>query len=179
MIAGCPHLAGRPPFLCAGAANNHFSRFSTQPCFSILCAGAVNTRLYVKLCQKASARAGLAAQFFVRRRGKYAYFVFLPCPLLLSFVRRRFSYATSVRVHDHASTRRPFFVVRRRSEYAHLVFLDSRGHPWLLRSCAIGPYRGPLGVLTASLDDPSRSSGAFLVPPGTHCDHVGCSRCFP
>ena len=42
----------------------HFSCFSTHPCFSILCAGAVNTRLYVKLCQNASARAGLAALIF-------------------------------------------------------------------------------------------------------------------
>ena len=99
--------------------------------------------------------------FFVRRRGKYAHFVFLPCPLLLFFVRRRGQYATSVRMHDHALTRRPLFVVRRRSEYAHFVFLDSRGHPWLLRSCPLGPYRGPLGVLTASRDHPSRSSGAL------------------
>ena len=37
--------------------------------------------------------------------------------------------------------------------------------PWLLQSCPHGPYWGPLGVLTASLDDPSRSSGAFPVPP--------------
>ena len=112
--------------------------------------------------------------FFVRRRGKYAYFVLLPCPLLFFFVRRRCQYATSVRMHDHALTRRPLFVVRRRSEYAHFVFLDSHGHPWLLRSCPLGPYRGPLGVLTASLDDPSRSSGAFPVPPGALCDHPGC-----
>ena len=156
----------------------HFSCFSTHPCFSILCAGAVNTRLYVKLCQNTSARAGLAALIFVRRRGKYAYFVFLPCPLLLFFVRRRGQYATSVRMHDHALTRRPLFVVRRRGEYAHFLFLDSRGHPWLRRSCPLGPYRGPPGVLTASRDHPSRSSGALPVPLGTLCDRTGCSRCF-
>jgi len=116
---------------------------------------------------------------FVRRRIKYAYFMFLPSPLLLSFVRRRGSYATSVRTHDHALTRRPLFVVRRRSEHAHFVFLGSRGYPWLLQSCPLGPYWGPLGVLTASLDDPSRSSGAFPVPPGALCDHPGCSCRFP
>ena len=116
---------------------------------------------------------------FVRRRGEYAYVVFLPCPLLLFFVRRCGEYATSVRMHGHALTRRPLFVVRRRSEYAHFVFLDSRGQPWLFRSCPLGPYRGPLGVLTASRDDLSRSSGALPVPPGALCDHTGCSRCFP
>ena len=167
--------------MCAGAVNNHFSCFSTQPCFSILCAGAVNTRLYVKLCQNASARAGLAALIFCAQARQIITYIssFCHAPLVFFFVRRRGQYATSVRMHGHALTRRPLFVVRRRSEYAHFVFLDSRGHPWLLRSCPLGPYRGPLGVLTASRDDPSRSSSALPVPPGALCDHTGCSRCFP
>ena len=69
-----------------------------------------------------------------------------------------------VTTHDNDITRRLSFLVRRRSEYAHFVFLDSRRHPWLLQSCPHGPYWGPLGVLTASLDDPSRSS----VPSRSH-----------
>ena len=56
--------------------------------------------------------------------------------------------------------------MRRRSDYAHFVFLDSRGHPWLLQSCPQGPSSGPLGVLTACLDDPSRV--AHLVPSRSH-----------
>ena len=84
-----------------------------------------------------------------------------------------------VTTHDNDITRRLSFLVRRRSEYAHFVFLGFCGHPWLLQSCPHGPYWGPLGVLTASLDDPSRSSGAFPVPPGALCDHTGCSHCFP
>ena len=64
VIPRCPHLAEGPPFLCAGVANTHYSCFFTHPCFSILCAGTVNTRLYVKLCQNALARAGLAALIF-------------------------------------------------------------------------------------------------------------------
>ena len=166
--------------MCAGAVNTHFSCFSTHPCFSILCAGAVNTRLYMLNCVRTRRREpAWPPSFFVRRCGKYAYFVFLPCPLLLFFVRRRGQCATSVRMHDHALTRRPLFVVRRRSKYAHFVFWDSRGHPWLRRSCPLGPNRRPPGVLTASRDHPSRSSSALPVPPGALCDRTGCSRCFP
>ena len=157
----------------------HFSCFSTHPCFSILCAGAVNTRLYVKLCQNASARAGLAALIFCAQARQIRIFRLFALPPVALFCAQARSIRNFVRMHDHTLTRRPLFVVRRRSEYAHFVFLDSRGHPWLLRSCPLGPYRGPLGVLTASRDDPSRSSSALPVPPGALCDHTGCSRCFP
>ena len=100
----------------------------------------------------------------VRRRGEYAYFVFLASPLFLFLVRRRANtqlVSDYVTTHDNDITRRLSFLVRRRSDCAHFVFLDSRRHPWLLQSCPHGPYWGPLGVLTASLDDPSRSSGSF------------------
>jgi len=153
----------------------HFSCFCTHPCFSFLCAGACNTRLYVKLSQNPSARAGLSALFFCAQGRQIRTFRLFDLPLLLSFVRRRGSYTTCVRTHDHVPTRRPLFAVCRRSEYVQLAFLDSRGHP----RRPLGPHRGPLGVLTAPLNDPSLPSGAFPVPPGALCDHTGCSRRFP
>ena len=118
----------------------------------------------------------------VRRCGEYVPFVFLDSPLFLFCVCRRANtqlVSDYVPTHDNDITRRLSFLVRRRSEYAHFVFLDSRRHPWLLQSCPHGPYWGLLGVLTASLDDPSRSSGPFPRPPGALSDHTGCSHCFP
>ena len=53
-----------PLLLCAGAAHTNISCFVTRPCFSFLCARALNTRLYVRLCYNASERPGLSALCF-------------------------------------------------------------------------------------------------------------------
>ena len=63
----------------------HFSCFSTHPCFSILCAGAVNTRLYVKLRQNASARVGLAALIFCAQARQIRTFRLLALPPVARF----------------------------------------------------------------------------------------------
>ena len=157
----------------------HFSCFSTHPCFSILCAGAVNTRLYVKLCQNASERAGLAALIFDAQARRIRIFRLFALPLVALFcAQARFIRNFCPNAWSRPHPKAPFCCAQAQRIRAFRLF----GLPWpplAAPKLPTGPYRGPLGVLTASRDHPSRSSSALPVPPGALCDHTGCSRCFP
>ena len=141
LIARSP---GRPLLLCAGAAHTHFSCFFTYPCFSFLCARALNTRLYVRLCYNASERPGLSALCFCaqgRSIRTFRLFGLLWAPLA----------APKLPTWSLPGSAGCPKLLPWTTRVAHLV--PSRSHRVL--------YVTTLGAITASPDDPSRSSGPF------------------
>ena len=154
-----------PLLLCAGAVNPNISCFVTHPCFSFLCARALNTLLR-------RSRPALPAPFFYAQgRSIRTFRLFLRTPVSHSCAPAR-----SIRdfMLDYVTTPRsdlacpPSVSVRRGGQYKHFVFLGFCGHPWLLQSCPHGPYRGPLGVLNCS---PGRPESLIWCLPGP----TGCS----
>ena len=134
----------RPLSLCAGAAHTHFSCFFTYPCFSFLCARALKTRLYVRLCYNASERPGLSALCFCaqgRSIRTFRLFGLLWAPLA----------APKLPTWSLSGSAGCPKLLPWTTRVAHLV--PSRSHRVL--------YVTTLGAITASLEDPSRSSGPF------------------
>ncbi len=134
----------RPLLLCAGPLDTHFSSFFTYPCFSFLCARALNTRLYVRLCYNASERPGLPALSFCaqgRSIRTFRLFGLLWAPLA----------APKLPTWSLLGSAGCPKLLPWTTRVAHLV--PSRSHRVL--------YVTTLGAITASPDDPSRSSGSF------------------
>ena len=154
--------------MCAGAANMHFSCFSTHPCFSILCAGAVNMRLYVKLCQNASARAGLAALICcAQARQRRIFRLFGPAPCCFFLCAGAVNTQLLSECMITPSPEGPFLLCAGAANTHILSFWTPMAtrvaHPvpsWSHRALSVITP----GALAASLDDPSCSSGPSPDP---------------